>query len=107
MRESFFRQIGSWLAQPAYQGFLLLVFLLVVFFWKPLFTGQALLASDLLFEIDPMWQPLAPPDFSAPGNRVLSDQVLMFYPWKKFALEQLARDQLPLWNPYVNGGLPF
>jgi hypothetical protein len=93
--------------QPARQGFLLLLFLLVLFFWKPLFTGQALLASDLLFEIDPLWQPLAPPGFSTPGNRALSDQALQFYPWRNFAVEQLAQGRLPLWNPYVNGGHPF
>ncbi|HXF61950.1 MAG TPA: hypothetical protein VNK95_10045, partial [Caldilineaceae bacterium] len=37
----------------------------------------------------------------------MSDQVLMFYPWKKFAVEQLMQGRIPLWNPYINGGHPF
>jgi hypothetical protein len=66
LREQFFGRIGSWLAQPALQGFILLLLLLVIFFWKALFSGQALIASDLLFEIDPLWQSLAHPDLLHP-----------------------------------------
>jgi hypothetical protein len=98
---------NQWLGEPARQGILLLLLLLTLFLGKPLFTNQPLLAADLLFEIDPLWQPLAPPGFTAPANQVLSDQVLEFYPWKKFTVEELAQGRLPLWNPYVNSGHPL
>lgn len=100
-------RVGRWLREPFCQGFLLLLLLITLFLGKPIFTGQPLLAADLLFEFDPLWQPLAPPGFSAPANQVLSDQVFEFYPWQKFMREEIAQGRLPLWNPYVNSGHPL
>jgi hypothetical protein len=96
-----------WLRRPFYQGFLLLVILITLFLGKPLFSDQPLVAADLLFQLDPLWQPLAPPGFTQPANPVLSDQALEFYPWKKFIREELAQGHVPLWNPYVNSGHPL
>jgi hypothetical protein len=99
--------LGRWLREPFGLGFLLLLLLITLFLAKPIFTDQALLAADLLFELDPLWQPLAPPGFHGPANQVLSDQVLQFYPWQKFMRAELAQGRLPLWNPYVNAGHPL
>ena len=98
---------GRGLRAAFFQGFLLLVALITLFLGKPLFTDQPLLAADLLFQFDPLWQPLAPADFTVPANQVLSDQVFEFYPWKKFMRHELAQGRLPLWNPYVNSGHPL
>ncbi|MCC6453376.1 MAG: YfhO family protein [Caldilineaceae bacterium] len=98
---------SRWLREPFGLGFVLLLLLITLFLAKPLFTDQALIAADLLFELDPLWQPLAPPDFRGPANQVLSDQVLQFYPWQKFIRAELAQDRLPLWNPTVNAGHPL
>lgn len=86
---------------------LLLAILLVIFFWPAVFAGQVLLPTDLIFQLDPLWQPLAPESFTFPGNRLLSDQVYQFYPWKLCVMELFADGQVPLWNPYINGGQPL
>lgn len=79
------RRVGQAGQQPFTQGFLLLLVLITLFLGKPIFSGQPLVAADLLFELDPLWQPLlAPADFTAPANPVLSDQVFEFYGWQKF-----------------------
>ena len=85
----------------------LLIILLVIFFWPAVFAGQALVPTDLIFQLDPLWQPLAPEGFTFPSNRLLSDQVYQFYPWKLHIVESFADGTLPLWNPYVNGGQPL
>ena len=85
----------------------LLLLALAVFFWPAVLGGRVLLPSDLIFDIDPLWQPLAPEGYTHPANHILSDQVYAFFPWKVFTLRSLAQGRLPLWNPYVSGGLPF
>ena len=37
---------------------------------------------------------------------IRSDFNLQFYPWLKFVFGQWQQGQLPLWNPYLNGGQP-
>src|SRR5579859_5833296 len=32
---------------------------------------------------------------------------LQFYPWREFALNELAAGRLPLWNPYNGAGAPL
>ena len=86
---------------------ILLTILLAIFFWPAVFAGRALLPTDLIFQLDPLWQPLEPEGFTFPGNQLLSDQVYQFYPWKLYAVESLAEGRIPLWNPYINGGQPF
>jgi hypothetical protein len=86
---------------------LLLILALLVFFWPAVPGGRVLLPADLIFDIDPLWRPLAPEGYTHPSNPALSDQVYQFFPWKVFTLHSLAQNELPLWNPYVSGGLPF
>jgi len=86
---------------------LLLLLLLVIFFWPAVIGGRVLLPADLIFDTDPLWQALAPAGYIHPSNPILSDQVFMYFPWKVFTLRSLARSQLPLWNPQIEGGLPF
>lgn len=80
---------------------------LAVFFWPAVFSGRVLLPTDLIFEIDPLWRPLAPEGYTHPANQILSDQVYAFFPWKILTVRSLAQGHLPLWNPYINGGQPF
>ena len=86
---------------------LCLLLALVVFFWPAVFGGRALLPTDLIFDLDPLWRPLAPARYIRSSNPILSDQVYMYFPWKVFTVRSLAQGHLPLWNPYVHGGLPF
>jgi hypothetical protein len=80
---------------------------LALFFWPALFGGRVLSPADLIFDLDPLWQRLAPAGYTQPSNHVLSDQVTQFWPWRVFAVRSLERGELPLWNPYINGGQPF
>ena len=89
------------------EAVLLLILALMLFFWPAVFGGRVLLPADLIFDLDPLWQPLAPADYTHPGNPLLSDQVYQFFPWRIFTLRLLAQGQLPLWNPYTDAGLPF
>ncbi len=93
--------------QERLEALLLLLLLAVLLFWPAVIGGRALLPTDLIFSVDPLWQPLAPEGFGLPGNHHLSDQVYQFFPWRVFTLRSLAQGYVPLWNPYTNSGVPF
>jgi len=98
--------VGEDRLELAGAAFLLLLALLV-FFWPAVFNGRVLLPVDLIFDLDPLWRPLAPEGYAGPSNSLLADQVYQFHPWKVFARRSIARGQLPLWNPHTDGGVPF
>ncbi|MFN2132073.1 MAG: YfhO family protein [Anaerolineae bacterium] len=93
--------------REAAQALALLAASLLVFFWPAIVSGEPLLATDLIFDIDPVWRSLAPEGYEKPGNHLLSDQVFMYYPWETFSARSLAAGYLPLWNPYTSAGLTF
>ncbi len=86
---------------------LVLLLLLLAFFWPAVFGGKMLLPTDLIFDQDPLWQPLAPSGYIEPANALLTDQAIQFFPWKVFTLRSFDQGHLPLWNPYTNGGQSF
>ena len=86
---------------------LLLMALLIVFFWRVVFFGDSLLPVDLIYELDPVWQSHAPPGFTVPGNRLLSDQVYYFYPWKVELRRHFSERRIPLWTSNINCGQPM
>lgn len=67
--------------------------------------GQVLSQSNLLFQIFP-WRTYLPEAY-APGNRLLGDIPLVFYPFLTFIRESLLSGSLPLWNPLVYTGQPI
>ncbi len=79
-------------------GFALLTLAL---FWRVLFGGQTLIATDIL-ATSPLWRAEAP----AVRNPWLSDTVEFYYPSEKIASESLRRGELPLVNRYVFNGTP-
>lgn len=106
------RRLTAWSEPPLRQGALILILLITLFLHQPLLTGRILTATDVLYQVDPLWQPLAPTGFTTPANGLLSDQALLFYPWQAYARAALAQGHSalwdpPLWNPYVNSGHPF
>lgn len=69
-------------------------------------------AADAL----PRWLPLALLALSVAVlfHRLLLGEVLFwglpalqFYPWREFAMSELAQGRLPLWNPYNGAGAPL
>ena len=86
---------------------LLLIMASLIFFWPAVFGSRVLLPADMIFDLDPLWWPMAPAGYMGPSNALLSDQVNQFFPWRLFTVRSLAQRQLPLWNPYTDAGLPF
>jgi O-antigen/teichoic acid export membrane protein len=95
------------LRRPQIAAFLILLLLVLLFFWRVLFGGRVLVPGDVLFS-SPPWQAFAQ-EFGVtyPHNELLSDMLLENLVWKNFAKETLAQGDLPLWNPYIFGGMPF
>ncbi|MBL7201039.1 MAG: YfhO family protein, partial [Anaerolineae bacterium] len=113
MSASAHRQTEAEAASPPLSGrevfhaALLLIASLLVFYGPAGLGDRALLPTDVLFDVDPLWQSVAPAGYSLPGNHLLSDQVFQFYPWKVFAVRSFAQGILPLWNPLSGAGVPF
>ncbi len=82
--------------------------LLVVAFLAPaLLGGKVLLPADNLYLYPPWKEFAAQQGVSIPNNHLIGDAVLQNISWKSFARDSLAQGQIPLWNPYLLGGVPF
>lgn len=106
------QRLVKWFEPPLRQGTLILVVLISVFLHQSLFSSDLLIAADTIYEIDPLWQPLAPAEFAVARNGVVSDHFMLFYPWQAYTRQALVRGQFafwhpPLWNGAVNSGHPF
>ena len=87
--------------------FILLVLPLVLF-WPVVIGSRTLIPADNLYQWEPyrtyaeqQGVPLPP------HNELLSDLVLENLVWKTFIVRSLQNHDLPLWNPYLFGGVPF
>jgi len=81
----------------------ILLILESVFFYRQVFLGQALVATDILYTLPP-WSAVK---VVVPQSPWPSDIVLQFQPWRQFAAESFRRGVVPLWNPYNYAGTPF
>ncbi len=79
---------------------------LVLLFWRALFTDRVLAPADIVFRT-PFFADAAPAGFTRPANPLLYDQAYQFAPWRLFARQSLLAGRLPLWNPYSLAGAPF
>ncbi|MBI5304847.1 MAG: oligosaccharide flippase family protein [Chloroflexi bacterium] len=86
---------------------LLFVALGALFFAPVLVGGRTLIPFDNLFRFPP-WNSFATQvGVAQPYNELASDLVLENYAWKKLLVESLRAKEIPLWNPYLFGGVPF
>jgi len=67
---------------------------------ESLFGGKGLLPADGILSYPP-WQ-----DLKGPSNILLADQFLVFIPQKEFVFQQFQQGHFPLWNPYLDCGVP-
>ena len=72
---------------------------------ESLFGAKVLTQADALYQFEP-WASVAPEGYR-PSNHLLLDQSIVFLPWMHFAAGELARGELPLWNPYNYCGQPL
>ena len=86
---------------------LLLLSTTLLFLAPALRPGYALLAADLPYMLDPLWQPLRPDASIGGPNPLLGDQFYQFHPWTVAAWQMVANGEWPIWNPAINGGQPL
>ncbi|HEX9045772.1 MAG TPA: YfhO family protein [Verrucomicrobiae bacterium] len=67
---------------------------------ESLFEGKGLLPADGMMSFPP-WE-----DLKGPSNILLADQFLVFIPQKEFVYQQFQHGHFPLWNPYIDCGVP-
>ena len=78
-----------------------------LFFAPVVFGGATLVPFDNLFRFPP-WRAFASQfGVTTPYNELASDLLLENYAWKQFIAESLHAKEIPLWNPYLFGGVPF
>lgn len=81
----------------------LLVIATAAYFRPYLFTGTTPIAYDLLPRIAP-WR-LG--DSSSPKNVLFGDVIRQYVPWRYFYRAAYLSGEVPFWNPYTFGGMPF
>ncbi len=78
-----------------------------IFFAPVVFGGASLVPFDNLYRFPP-WSTFASQfSITTPHNELVSDLVLENFQWKNFIVESLKQKEIPLWNPYLFGGVPF
>ncbi len=95
---------GWYNADLAALGFLAAVALVVL--WPVTLGEKVMLPTDLLLRMEPWHAHASEYGFERVQNPIL-DAVQQFYPWRRFAAQQVRQDQVPLWNPYSSCGAPF
>ncbi len=86
----------------------LFFFALAAIFFAPIIFGNTTLVPfDNLFRFPPWSAFAAQFGIATPHNELVSDLVLENYAWKQFIVESLRAKEIPLWNPYLFGGVPF
>ncbi|MFZ4828398.1 MAG: oligosaccharide flippase family protein [Phototrophicaceae bacterium] len=87
---------------------LILLICPLILFWQQTLGGRTLLPTENLYQFEPYatYQEVvnAP---SVPYNALVSDLVLQNLQWKAFIKANLEQGEVPLWNPYQLGGIPF
>ncbi|HCU37266.1 MAG TPA: hypothetical protein DGT21_18050 [Armatimonadetes bacterium] len=74
--------------------------------WPVTLGDRVLIPADLLLRMEPWHAYAREHGFERVQNPIL-DPIQQHYAWRKFAGEQLRKDEVPLWNPYMSAGTPF
>ncbi len=94
------------LAPRLLPGLILLLLPLLVL-WPVTFGGLSLVPYDALLG-DPVYaEALRAAGLSGTQNGLVADLVYQNVVWKQFWVESLRSGQIPLWNPFLAGGMPF
>jgi len=74
--------------------------------WPVTLGDRVLIPADLLLRMEPWHAYAREHGFERVQNPIL-DPIQQHYAWRKLAGEQLRKDEVPLWNPYMSAGTPF
>lgn len=86
---------------------LLLATLALIFFFGVTLGGKTMLPADNVFAWEPWASYAAEAGVGTPHNPLVLDLYIENYVWKRLIVESLREGELPLWNPYILGGVPF
>lgn len=81
--------------------------LCAIFFAPVVLGGASLVPLDNLYRFPPWSAFAAQFGIATPHNELVGDLVLENFQWKHFIVESLKQKEIPLWNPYLFGGVPF
>jgi O-antigen/teichoic acid export membrane protein len=104
------REVRSLLTSPRVQTLLCIAFVLLIplaLFWQVTLGDKTLIPADILYQYAPFKSSAAKFGVDNPQNELLADLILENYQWKRFVLDSIQQRELPLWNPYLFGGVPF
>ena len=71
--------------------------------WKYIFSNQVPVLVEDIHTLTP-WMQGTPVDHL---DVLYADSALQFLPWRDLMLESMRGGEIPLWNPYTLGGIPF
>lgn len=89
---------------PTLLALLVIVVAALGVLWRPIVLGEVFLPLDLVAHFPP-WR--FSYERTAFANPLISDLVNEYYPRRLLASEMIRQGQLPLWNPYILGGMPL
>jgi len=90
--------------------FVLLFFIVLLFFAKPLTRSLVFFPGDLLTSEYFPWRSYSYLGYnpgSIPNKAQYFDTLRQIYPWKTYSINSLKNGELPLWNPYNFSGSPL
>ncbi|MEM7581924.1 MAG: YfhO family protein [Acidobacteriota bacterium] len=74
----------------------------LIFFWQPLWTGEVLVPTN-----PRIYEPWSGADDTPyVSNDLMSDTLLLTYPWRLYAHQVMRDGEIPFWNPYIFSGYP-
>jgi membrane protein YfhO len=93
-------------SERSFRLFVIAVFaLLAAFNYLPAVTGKIPFPRDIVLQF-PAWSGLARSEGVQPYADI-GDLITVFYPFRALASRAVRSGNLPLWNPYFQGGVPF
>jgi len=91
-------------------GFLIIASLPLLFFWKFFLKGLIPVPADIIVGTSFPFRGYVWDNFVAGvpvKNGLISDVVSQLYPWRLLAAWEWQKGHVPLWNPYILGGMPL
>jgi hypothetical protein len=82
---------------------LTLLLIVLLLFFPYFFEGKTVIPYDLLYSFPP-WESL---DEITPQNTAMMDLLRQHIPWRIFNQQTVLSRDIPFWNPYSSGGMPF
>ncbi|OGG24445.1 hypothetical protein A3A79_04650 [Candidatus Gottesmanbacteria bacterium RIFCSPLOWO2_01_FULL_43_11b] len=89
-----------------FRFFVPFIFLLLsLFFFRQYFTQNKVpLPFNLLVSFYSPWKYEPVYGLSIPNKPLGDDNIKLFYPYRKFTVDELKKGRIPLWNPYTFSG---